>query len=92
VQRHRGHTLKHEFGNDTVKGRVLIAISILPGRQLSEIPSSFGHYIVVEPEYDTINWSAVILGRDNVVLRPIACADYELMHTISARLLKMRSE
>jgi hypothetical protein len=45
-------TLKHEFRNDAVEGRVCISETLLAGAESAEVLSSLWDYIVVEVEVD----------------------------------------
>jgi hypothetical protein len=45
-------TLKHEVGNNTVEGRILIAEALLAGAESSEVLGGLGDVFVVEDKVD----------------------------------------
>ena len=55
-------TLEHEVGDDTVEGGALVAETLLPGGELTEVTGGLGDDVVEEPEDDATR--GLVVDRD----------------------------
>lgn len=60
--------LKHEVGDDTVEGGALVAETLLPGGELTEVTGGLGDDVVEEPEDDATR--GLVVDRDIELREP----------------------